>query len=109
MKGVPYSNAVGSLMYVMIGTRLDIAYGVSVASRFKSKPSRKHWKAVKWLLRYIKGSVDVGLCYKANKEGGNSIKGYCDYDYATDLDKRRSLAGYIFIIGGNMVSLKSNL
>ena len=47
MKHVPYSNAVGSLMYAMIGTRPDIAYGVSLVSRFMSKPSKEHWQAVK--------------------------------------------------------------
>ena len=67
MKGVLYSNAVESLMYAMIGTRPDRAYGVSLVSRFTSKPSREHWNVVKWLLRYIKGSVDVGLFYEANK------------------------------------------
>ena len=60
MKGVPYSNAVGSLMYAMIGTRPDITYGVSLVSIFMSKPSRDRWKAVKWLLRYVKGSAEVG-------------------------------------------------
>ena len=109
MKGVPYSNALGSLMYAMVGTRPDIAYGVSLVRRFISKCSREHWKAVKWLLRYIKGSVGVGLCYEANKEGGNSIRGYCDFDYTADLDRRRSLTGYVFIVGGNVVSRKSNL
>ena len=93
MKGVPYTNAVRSLMYAMIGTRPDIAYGVSLVSRFMSKPSKDHWKAVKWLLRYVKGSIDIGLCYEANDEGGSNIKGYCDSDYAADLNKRRSLTG----------------
>ena len=47
MKKVPYSNVVGSLMYAMISTRPDMAYGVSLVSRFISKPSKDHWKAVK--------------------------------------------------------------
>lgn len=47
MRKIPYSNAVGSLMYAMIGTRPDIAYGVSLVSRFMTKPSKEHWNAVK--------------------------------------------------------------
>ena len=42
MKKVPYSNVVGSLMYAMIGTRLDIEYGVSLVSRFMNKPTKEH-------------------------------------------------------------------
>ena len=57
----PYSNVVGSLMYVMIGTRPNIAYGVSLVSRFMSSPSKEHWKSVKWILRYLKGTLDKGL------------------------------------------------
>lgn len=57
MKSVPYSNAVGSIMYVMIGTRPDLAYLVGIVSLFMSKPIREHWQGVKWLLRHIKGSV----------------------------------------------------
>ena len=105
MKKVPYSNAVGSLMYEMIGTRPDIAHGLSLVSRFMSKPSKDHWNAVKWLLRYLKGTIDKGLVYRSNNEGGRSIKGFCDSDYATDLDKRRSLSDYALTLGGNLLWL----
>ena len=53
--------------------------------------------------------MDVGLVYELKKEGGSCISGYCDLDYATDLDKRRSLTGYVFTIGGNLINWKSNL
>ena len=109
MKKVPYSNTVGSLMYAMIGTRPDIAYGVSLVSRFMSNPSKEHWSVVKWVLRYLKGSIDKGLVFSSNIENFNYIQGYCDSDFAVDLDKRRSLSGYVFTIDGNVVSWKSNL
>lgn len=70
MKKVSYSNVVGSFMYVMIGTRPDITHGVSLVSRFMSKPSKNHWNAVKWLLTYLKGIVDKGLAYRSNNLGG---------------------------------------
>lgn len=50
MKTVPYSNAVGSIMYSMIGTRPDLAYPVGIISRFMSKPIKEHWLGVKWVL-----------------------------------------------------------
>ena len=50
MTHVPYANAVGCLMYVMIYTRLDIAHAISVVSKFMANPGKEHWKAVKWIL-----------------------------------------------------------
>ena len=49
---VPYASAVGSLMYVMVSTRPNIAHGVGVVSRYIANPGKEHWEAVKWLLRY---------------------------------------------------------
>ncbi|CAL8990447.1 unnamed protein product, partial [Prunus brigantina] len=54
MAMVPYSSAVGSLMYAMICTRPDITHAVGVVSRFLSKPGREHWNAVKWIRRYLR-------------------------------------------------------
>jgi len=53
MKYVPYSSTIGSLMYVMICTGLDIAYEMSVVSRFLTNLGKEHWSAVKWILRYL--------------------------------------------------------
>lgn len=64
MKSIPYPNAVGSIMYAMIGTRPDLAYPVGIISRFMSKPIKEHWLGVKWVLRYIKGSLKTRLCYR---------------------------------------------
>lgn len=109
MKNVPYSNATGSIMYSMVSTRPDIAYGLGLVSRFMSKPSREHWQAVKWLLRYLKGSAKLKLMYSGNEQSTCDVVGYCDSDYAADLDKRRSLSGYVFTVGRNVVSWKSSL
>ncbi|XP_073271570.1 secreted RxLR effector protein 161-like [Primulina huaijiensis] len=109
MKSVPYSNAVGSVMYSMMSTRPDIAYGLGLVSRFMSKPSREHWQAVKWLLRYLKGTSKLKLVYSSQAQSTCDIIGYCDSDFAADLDKRRSLSGYVFTFGGNVVSWKSSL
>ncbi|GKC55907.1 retrovirus-related pol polyprotein from transposon TNT 1-94 [Tanacetum coccineum] len=70
MSRVPYASAVGSLMFAMICTRLDIAHAVGVVSRYMAEPGKKHWEAVKRILRYIKGTSDVALfrCGYVNKE-----------------------------------------
>ena len=63
MSKVPYASTIGSLMYAMVCTRPDIAHAVGVVSRFMSRPGKQHWEAVKWILRYLKGSLDTCLCF----------------------------------------------
>jgi hypothetical protein len=101
MEHVPYASAVGSLMYAMVCTRPDISQAVSVVSRFMVNPGKAHWEAVKWILRYLKGTIDTCLCF-----GGDAchISGFVDSDYAGDLDRRRSTTGYVFQIHGAPVS-----
>ena len=69
------ASAVGSLMYVMVCTRPDLAYSASLVSRFMSNPGRVHWEAVKWILRYVKGALDVGLLYKRCEGIGAKLMG----------------------------------
>ena len=107
MSKIPYQSAVGSVMYAMVGTRLDLAYAVGLISRFMSKPLKEHWQAVKWVLRYIKGTVNTRLSYK--KKGEFVIRGYTDSDYNGDLDQRRSTSGMVFTAGGNPISWRSSL
>ena len=60
-----YQSAVGSLMYAMLGTRPDLAYAVSIVSRYASRPNNSHWQAVKRIFRYIKGTLDLELTFKS--------------------------------------------
>ena len=108
MAKVPYASAVGSLMYAMISTRPDIAHAVSVVSRFMANPGREHWRAVQWILRYLKGTADVGIQYSKGADSGQLI-GYADSDYGGDLDRRRSTTGYVFTLSGSPISWKSTL
>ena len=62
MSHVPYSSAVGSLMYAMVYTRPDIAHVVGVLSRFMSKSGKEHWTTVMRILIYLRGTSDCGLC-----------------------------------------------
>ncbi|KAK3128943.1 hypothetical protein QOZ80_6BG0468570 [Eleusine coracana subsp. coracana] len=101
MSRVPYTSAVGSLMYAMVCSRPDLSYALSVVSRYMSNPGREHWKAVQWILRYMRGTSSA--CLQFGKSG-DGIVGYVDSDYAGDLDRRRSLIGYVFTIGGCAVS-----
>ena len=62
MEGEPYKARVGSLMYAMVATRIDIAFVVSTVSQFMSKADPPHWMAVKRIMRYLKGTLDFKLC-----------------------------------------------
>ncbi|WZZ70731.1 hypothetical protein YC2023_082101 [Brassica napus] len=102
MDTTPYASAVGSLMYAMIVTRPDLGFAVGLVSRFMSKPSREHWEAVKWVMRYLKRASEVCLYFTKNDQF--QVEGFCASDYSTDRDKRRSVTGHVFQVGGNTVS-----
>ncbi|KAL5581336.1 hypothetical protein UlMin_013778 [Ulmus minor] len=108
MEKVPYSSAVGSVLFTMVNTRPDISHAISVLNRFMSNPEKEHWLGMKWLLRYLKGSSDVGLVYEKR---GKSIwlEGYADLDCGADRDKRISITSYFFNLNGCCISWKARL
>ena len=93
-------------MYAMVCTRPDIAHAVGVVSRYMNNPGKEHWMAVKWILRYLKGTINQALFF-----GGSniSLQGYVDADMAGDKDNRRSTTGYVFTVGGTTVSWVSKI
>jgi hypothetical protein len=101
MSRVPYSSTIGSLMYVMVCTRPDIAHAVGVASRYMNNLGKEHWEAVKWIIRYLRGTSTHALCF-----GGSYtvLQGYVDSYMVGDKYSRRSTIGYVFTIGGIIVS-----
>ena len=66
---VPYTNAVGCLMYAMLCTRPDLSQAMSMISRYMHDPGKGHQEAVRWILRYIKGIVEVGLLFEKDVGG----------------------------------------
>ena len=106
MSRVPYSSAVGSLMYAMVWSRPDLAYAISAVSRYMEKPGKEHWKAVQWIMRYLCGSNSV--CFQFGRTRDGAV-GYVNSNYAGDHDKRRSLTEYMFTIRGCAISWKATL
>jgi hypothetical protein len=111
MKDKPYMSMVGSLLYASISTRPDISHAVSVASRFMKTPGEKHWKAAKRTLRYLQGTTQFGLEYEAEGDVEDvdiktplEVVGYCDADWAGDVDDRKSTTGYVIKINGCTIS-----
>ena len=109
MAKIPYEKAVGSLMYLMTCTRPDLALAMGKVSRFMSNPGKVHWEAVKWMLRYLKGTEDYGLLFDRRSDRTTALVGYVDSDYGGCLDTRRSTTGYVFTLGGGCISWKSTL
>jgi transposase InsO family protein len=104
MAKVPYRSAVGSLIYLVTGTRPDLAVAVGIVSKYLENPGPRHWGAVKRIFRYLKGTIDLSLECKVQSL---KLVGYCDADWAGDLDSRRSTTGYVFKLGRFPVSWKS--
>jgi hypothetical protein len=71
---------ISSLLYIMLGTRADIAFAMIKLARFASNPSNIHFTAVKRVYKYLKGIINYGITYY--KEGSRYISGYYDADYA---------------------------
>jgi len=109
MTHVPYANVVGSLMYAMVCTRPDLSQAVSIVCRYMHDSGQGHWEAVKWILRYIKGTIDVGLVFQKDSTGKQDYIGYVDSDYAGDLNKCRSTTGHVFTFFQAPVSWRSTL
>lgn len=75
-------------------------------SRFLSNPGREHWNAVKWILRYLRGTSQLCLCFGSKKP---VLVGYTDADMAGDVDKRKSTSGYLVTFSGGAVAWQSKL
>ncbi|KAL2621793.1 hypothetical protein R1flu_001998 [Riccia fluitans] len=82
MSKIPYESAVGSLMYLMVCTRQDIAYALGKVSKYNANPRKVHWEAVKWILRYIKGTMGYGLLFDAHSHQARTLVGFVDSNYA---------------------------
>ena len=105
MAQIPYREAVGCLNYIAQSTRPDIVFAVNQLSRFNNNPGRKHWQAVKHLLRYLKGTAHHGLKYEKSKS--NLIIGYCDADWGANSEGRKSISGFVFTANGAAISWAS--
>jgi hypothetical protein len=102
----PYSQLVGSLMYLSVTTRPDIAQAVGALARYMAAPTTAHWQAAKHVLRYLSGTTTYGITFGATNTG---LEAYCDADYAGDQDTRRSTTGYLFTLNGGAISWSSRL
>lgn len=122
-----YQRAIGSIMYVMLGTRPDLAYAVSTLSKYCINPGPKHSRAVQRVFRYLRKTKDFGITFggapnpavqeairqdATGKELSKGITGvtafgFTDSDWAGDKDSRKSTSGYLYTLYGGAISWKS--
>lgn len=99
-EGTPFKELAGALLYLATCTRPDISHAVSAATR-TGNPSESHWNGLKRILRYLKGTKDLGICFRWEKS--NELIGYSDADYANEVDTRRSNTGLCIYYGGGPI------
>lgn len=105
MKDIPYQQAVGCLLYLSTCTRPDISYAANKLARYCNNPGPSHWTAVKHLFRYLRGTSEMKLEYR--RDASPEIIGYSDSDYASDIDDRKSITGFVFVASGGAISWNS--
>ncbi|KAK9157462.1 hypothetical protein Scep_004036 [Stephania cephalantha] len=99
-----YRSLLGGLQYV-VHTRPDIAFIVNRLSSYQQSPSTSHWQALKRVLRFLKGTLHLGLSFKPGSK--LMLTGYSDADWAANPDDRKSIAGFAVYFGSNLISWQS--
>jgi len=113
MKGIPYRETVGALLYAALHTRPDITYAVNAVSQYVSNPGKEHWEAVKLIFSYLKQFKNLGITYRRKPPNEKSIIRpivYSDASHASRIDDRKSITGYIcFLNHHSPVSWKTRV
>lgn len=102
-----YQQQIGSLMYLMVATRPDLAYSVSQAARFMSSPSSEHFQALDRIWKYLVYTKNSKLVFSSTS--APVLTGYCDSDWGGDFSTRKSTTGYLFCLGDTAISWSSKL
>ena len=92
-------------MYLAVSTKPDIAFSVNNLAWFNSNPQKEHCTALKQILKYLKGTNNIGILYK--QDGSDKCVGYSDTDWAGDPSDRKSTSGYIFMFSDGPISWRS--
>lgn len=100
----PYATGVSCLRYLADSTRPDIAFVTGLLGRYSHQPSPRHWKALKYVLRYLYKTKSFGITYSKTFK---LLAGFSDADFAACPDKRRSTSGFVALWKGGPVAWQS--
>ncbi|GJW40385.1 uncharacterized mitochondrial protein-like protein [Tanacetum coccineum] len=101
VEATQYRKVVGCLRY-LLHTRPDLTYSVGVVSRYMQSPRESHARAIKQILRYLKGTTSFGIKY--NRSNDMKLVGYSDSSHNVDIDDGRSTTGHVFYLGTSPIT-----
>ena len=102
-----FRQPIGCLLYLAMGSRLDMVYAVILLGRFSSDPSNFHWSAIKHLLHYVKATLDTKLPLIHSLPGKEFLVGFADADHAGDTGASKSTSGFLIYAHNILVIWKS--
>ncbi|UYV65589.1 hypothetical protein LAZ67_3004787 [Cordylochernes scorpioides] len=100
-----HQEALGMLMFLAVNTRPDIAYITSKLSQYSRQPKQMHWTAIKRVMRYLRGTIDLGVKFERGKTG--ILKSYTDASWSTTHDGK-SYGGYVLKLSEATIDWKSS-
>ena len=104
-----YQSAVGALMWPAMHSRPDLAYSVGVLSRFCNNPGPVHIRLVKHILRYVSGTLQLGLTFDGGADTPDDLIGYTSSGFAGSNSDQKSTGGYVFMLAGAAISHSSKI
>jgi len=99
-----YQRLIGKMLYLTL-TRPDIAYAVQTLSLFLQQPKKSHWDATVRVMKYIKREPALGILLSS--QVSNSLTVFCDSDWASCPNTRKSVSGFLVKHGSSLISWKS--
>jgi len=96
-----YRGLIGSLLYLTT-SRPNIMFVVCLCARYQTNPKESHFKAAKRILKYLKGTTNVGLWYPSHSL--IHLIGYSDSDFAGCKLDRKSTSGTCHLLGSSLIS-----
>ncbi|GJS81335.1 zinc finger, CCHC-type containing protein [Tanacetum coccineum] len=99
-----YSRVIGCLMNSMTCSKPNIAFAVGKLSRYTSNPGTQYWKAIQWVLKYLKKTMDYKLTYTGYP---SVLEGYTNTSWISNSEDNSSTSGWVFLLGGGAISWAS--
>ena len=102
-----YQSTIGALMYPMLGTRPDLAYMVAALGRHSASPGAEHQHALDCVFRYLRAMSDRHLVFLRETPNSTMLHSFVDTNWASDVNDRKSMSGFVFMLGGATMSWSS--